>query len=313
MELCNAGGHHPRASTGHLYRFPWCVLDLEELMDRLPLGDLVNDFAFLQSLTQFLQTATQQSHQQQQKHVIGLDPDTALILVKRLANFAKLARDTELILTANQADAALEILQSGSDDGSKLDLSRQAASTLLSKLDMTTKFLPQEIGLRWVMIVSPSYAGFLENPAATFGPKFQTQFSGCLFDLDEAVKCLGASRPTAAVFHLLRMMEAGLRAIHACLGVTTPLTGVNRSWGKILERIDTAIEGRGKGWNERDSFRGQYAMLVAVKQAWRDPTMHLENRYSEEQARDIFHAVRGFMQILADRMDENGKPEAATS
>jgi hypothetical protein len=38
--------------------------------------------------------------------------------------------------------------------------------------------------------------------------------------------------------------------------------------------------------------------------------MHVENKYTDDEAEDIFRAVRGFMKKLASRMDENGEPKA---
>ena len=37
---------------------------------------------------------------------------------------------------------------------------------------------------------------------------------------------------------------------------------------------------------------------------------HVERKYTEEEARHVFDAVRGFMMRLAERMDENGLPIA---
>jgi hypothetical protein len=53
-----------------------------------------------------------------------------------------------------------------------------------------------------------------------------------------------------------------------------------------------------------------YALLDAVKDAWRNPTMHIETKYTPEEASNIFATVRGFMKKVAGRMDENGEPKA---
>jgi hypothetical protein len=41
-----------------------------------------------------------------------------------------------------------------------------------------------------------------------------------------------------------------------------------------------------------------------------NPTMHVESKYTDEEAEHIFIAVRGFMKKLASRMDESGQPLA---
>jgi hypothetical protein len=38
--------------------------------------------------------------------------------------------------------------------------------------------------------------------------------------------------------------------------------------------------------------------------------MHVEKTYTEEQANHVFAVVRGFMEKVASRLDENGQPLA---
>jgi hypothetical protein len=48
-------------------------------------------------------------------------------------------------------------------------------------------------------------------PVPLFGDKFERRFqTKGAFELDEAAKCLALARPTAAVFHLMRLMEVGI-------------------------------------------------------------------------------------------------------
>lgn len=39
--------------------------------------------------------------------------------------------------------------------------------------------------------------------------------------------------------------------------------------------------------------------LISIKQAWRNPSMHIERRFPKEEAEEIFAAVRTLMQHLA--------------
>lgn len=61
---------------------------------------------------------------------------------------------------------------------------------------------------------------------------------------------------------------------------------------------------------DREFFEGIYASLDAVRTAWRNPTMHIENKYTDDEAEHIFVAIKGFMKKLASRMDEGGLPVA---
>jgi hypothetical protein len=38
--------------------------------------------------------------------------------------------------------------------------------------------------------------------------------------------------------------------------------------------------------------------------------MHVEKKYTPDEAEHIFGATQGFMRMLADRCDENGDPKA---
>lgn len=135
------------------------------------------------------------------------------------------------------------------------------------------------------------------------------------FELDEAAKCRALGRPTAAVFHLMRLMEIGVRATARCLGIPDPLKPAERNWGRILGGIKAGIDAKWPTGSDRISgdgalFEALHASLDAVKNPWRNATMHVENKYTDSEAEMIFLAVKGFMTRLADRCDENGLPLA---
>jgi hypothetical protein len=68
-----------------------------------------------------------------------------------------------------------------------------------------------------------------------------------------------------------------------------------------------------QGWQhaeDKDFFTGAYALLDNVRNVWRNATMHVKVKYTEEEADNIFRAVRVFMKKLASRLDESGKPFA---
>jgi hypothetical protein len=57
-------------------------------------------------------------------------------------------------------------------------------------------------------------------------------------------------------------------------------------------------------------FEELYASLDAVRNPWRNAPMHVERKYTDDEAEHIFVAVKGFMMKLASRCDEDGKPFA---
>ena len=57
-------------------------------------------------------------------------------------------------------------------------------------------------------------------------------------------------------------------------------------------------------------FEDLRASLEAVRNPWRNATMHIEKKYTDDEAEHIFVAVKGFMKKLASRCDEMGEPKA---
>jgi hypothetical protein len=142
-----------------------------------------------------------------------------------------------------------------------------------------------------------------------FGEAVINAFPSAIIDIEEAGKCLAFERATACVFHLMRVMEIGLKVIGKSLNDPNLMATTNKSWNIILQKSEKELQkplaGRSPEWAKDDSFfASAIAMLRAVKDAWRNPTMHVENIYTEEQAEDIWNAVRGFMRHLATKLKE---------
>jgi hypothetical protein len=155
------------------------------------------------------------------------------------------------------------------------------------------------------------------SAAEMFGEDFSVKFAtNGVFELDEAGKCFAFGRATAGVFHLMRLMEIGVRAVARCIGIPDPIRGAERSWGAILRKIKEATNERDSGrppWvnpEDKELFAQAYAYLDAVRIAFRNTTMHVDNKYTDDEFEQIFVAVRGFMKTIAKRMDENGEPVA---
>ena len=117
---------------------------------------------------------------------------------------------------------------------------------------------------------------------------------------------------------MMRVMEVGIKAVAQCLGIPNPTRPAERNWGYILGEIKKDLDAHGgptptKIWSnplDRDFFSGAYVSLDAVRIAWRNTTMHVENKYNGDEAEQIFITVRGFITKLATRCDENGEPKA---
>jgi hypothetical protein len=166
-----------------------------------------------------------------------------------------------------------------------------------------------ESKLRLFMHITHAKSEYFTNPRSQFGETILERFPSIVFDVEEAGKCFATGRNTASVFHLGRVMEVGLRAIGSSLNILDP----HPTWDHILKKCDAElakpIRERLELWKTDDAFFSEAtANLRAVKNAWRNPTMHIGSQYSDEVAEDISHAVRGFMRHLATKLSEEQKP-----
>lgn len=171
-----------------------------------------------------------------------------------------------------------------------------------------------ELGHRLCLIIPRDHAKWFGDEQQPFGPRVAERLPKATIDIEEAAKCLALGRGTACVFHLMRTMEVGLKAIAFELGI--PYAPSWESYiRQIQDKLDIAHKKKARKWKAQEPFfRDVLAHLHAVKVAWRNPTMHIVNHYTPEQAESVFNAVRGFLQHLAENLSEpKAKPRRRRS
>jgi hypothetical protein len=174
--------------------------------------------------------------------------------------------------------------------------------------------LIDELDSRTFWSMTMSEAELYEPKSPLFGSDVQANFPSGAYDIDEAAKCLALGRSTAGAFHSIRCLEAAIRATSRCLGIPDPTKAADRNWGKMLSSIRGEIDGRWPASTDRLTGDGQtfevvYAALAAMQNPWRNATMHLDHKYTEEEAKHIFDVVGGLMRRVASRCDEDGNPK----
>jgi hypothetical protein len=130
------------------------------------------------------------------------------------------------------------------------------------------------------------------NGTGLFDPAVVATCTEAAVDIAEAGKCFALGRRTATVFHLMRIMELGVMRFAQKLSITV---NPRDTWGAILNSIDQAINKMPTATpaerEQQTAFQGLRASLHAVKEAWRNPTMHPKATYDEQEAREIFDLV----------------------
>jgi hypothetical protein len=189
--------------------------------------------------------------------------------------------------------------------------------SIKDSLEQISKTMERELSLKTILVLQPEEVAYFAPKKPLFGQTYAEKFqTDGAFELDEAAKCLALSRPTASVFHLMRILELGIGAMSKCLEIRDPVKPAERNWAIILKKIkEDGIEKKWPTAADRMTgdgllFESLHASLDAVKNPWRNEAMHVVGKYTEDEAKHIFVAVEGFMRKLSSRMDEKGEPKA---
>ncbi len=151
----------------------------------------------------------------------------------------------------------------------------------------------------------------LFNSTDPFGGNVIASFPSAQFDIEEAAKCLALDRGTAAVFHLMRAMEVGLRQLGRSLGDPSLDPAGNPNWERILRRcrIELAkpLKERSPEWQADEQFYSAAAERLRVaRPSVMNPTVHPGAMYDPSRAADVWSSVGAFMRQLAEKLHEQG-------
>jgi hypothetical protein len=146
-------------------------------------------------------------------------------------------------------------------------VNRKFDSNLQQALKELRTRIVDELGDRVLFSISSENAKLLDESESPFGPRVSLKLPNTAEDISEAGQCLALNRPTACVFHLMRVMETGVQVFGDRLGVE--LT-TEKNWHDILEAVNKAI----KALDQKDlvtkAYAGISSNLYNVKLAWRN-------------------------------------------
>lgn len=168
-------------------------------------------------------------------------------------------------------------------------------------IEVLDERIEDEMKLALFMHIPEEKAKYYQDSIAIFGKDTIDNFPSCIQEIEEAGKCYAAGRNTAVVFHLMRVVEVGLKIIATKLNISTD---TNRSWDANLKKIKDRVAQNHAQDEWTDFYNGLIGRLYAVKDAWRNPTMHIERSYGDEEALDIFNNVSSFMRHLSSKLQE---------
>jgi hypothetical protein len=151
----------------------------------------------------------------------------------------------------------------------------------------------------------------------------QGRFPSAKPDIRAAVECYALDCNTAAVFHAMRVVEWGLRALCVSLGFRKLRQKFKKSgsisyipieyseWDTILNqlqpRIDAKINKIKRGPLKQQQQEFYYPIVQdirAIRDAWRNHVMHTRQDYEPKDADAILGHVKRLMNTLAIRVRE---------
>lgn len=184
-------------------------------------------------------------------------------------------------------------------------------------IDIESRFADHLSDIR-LLVLSPNEVGLmgtademLSTPERS-SEGFPLAYPKAAFEIEESAKCIALGRFTASAFHSMRALECGIKAMARYLGIPDPTKPAERNWGHILGEIKKAINDK---WPPGSRVAGSdganaerlYVTLDAVKNPWRNSTMHVETIYAPHEALHILRCVCVFMLDLSQLCDEQGR------
>jgi len=181
------------------------------------------------------------------------------------------------------------------------DFKENAASfsnkALTRNLYELTARIVDELGERLFLSVPVMQAPLYLQTEPPFGRPVTNKFPQMTEDISEAAKCLSLDRPTACVFHLMRVMELAVQRFGNELSVALV---AEKNWQVILDQINAVV----RRLDARDAKTKKYAQaashLYNVKVAWRNEVMHPKQTYTFDEAKVIFDNAKTFVTDLSN-------------
>jgi hypothetical protein len=233
----------------------------------------------------------------------NIDERTCTKALTSLKTIENEMREIGLNLTASTVNDVLNTLEKN-----KRPLNTQ---WLYDQIENIEKLMGRELQNHAFFFVPADHAKYfpkIDDPFL-FGKSVAKAFPDASYDIAESGKCLALARHTACIFHLMRILEIGLKV----LGNKFEVSLEHTNWAPAIDQIESKIRDMHKDpkWKslpdckDQQEFYAQAASHFAIfKDAWRNYTMHMRGKYTEDEAILLFENTKAFMQKLAEKFTE---------
>jgi len=157
-----------------------------------------------------------------------------------------------------------------------------------------------------ILIIAPERSKLLYEKPKPWDPVSKA-FNRTDEDIFGAIACYMYDQNTASVFHSMRILETGLKALAEALNVPFG----TEVWHIVLDQIEAKIRELERSWPKGQSktdFLKFYSNAAKefryFKDGWRNYVSHNLHRYDAPQALSTLMHVRDFMIELSSRLSE---------
>jgi hypothetical protein len=177
--------------------------------------------------------------------------------------------------------------------------------TISQQLEELMSRLWDELDMKVFYQIEPAKVRFYQEPEALAGDQVVKAFPSAAAELLEASRCFGVGQYTASVFHAMRGLEPALASMAAVFGISVE----RQNWQNIVEQIESTLrdlpKNRPPNWKQDLHFYSKAAShFMFLKDAWRNYTMHLHEKYEENVALRLLDNVSSFLKELSVRLHE---------
>jgi hypothetical protein len=159
-------------------------------------------------------------------------------------------------------------------------------------------------------IIDADFSSYVNNEKS-FGEDTYKNFPSAREDIKQAGNCIAVECWTAAVFHLMRAVEFGLRALSHDRGITVPKGPIElATWEDMireLEKAETEIQSYPKTLEREGQFEFFHGSMMEVKRfknKFRNAVMHTREDYDADEAKSAFIHVKAFFGIISIKISE---------
>lgn len=182
-----------------------------------------------------------------------------------------------------------------------------------AELDGLETSVLEELSNRFCAFIPPEMVKFFEQKSL-FGNDVYDAFEDAREEIKDAGNCLASGLNTAAVFHLMRVVELGLRELAVKLKAKTLVKKLKQTkipielgtWEEVIHTLESTLDTvrklpRGPVREKRiETCSELLKEFRSIKDLFRNKVMHTRVAYDAKQAESAFNHVRNFMQKLTE-------------